>query len=250
MNLMVQKITVMYRLKNEERWIKQSIESIYDFCDEIVIFDDNSTDNTKKICSQFDKVVDIHTKTDSSFDEARDRNFLLNMALKRKSDILLSLDGDEIFLPNSGKIIQEELCILYPDVQVFEFQLLTLWDNSNQVRFDGVASSFWQKRMFRLKDQPTDLKINNSTYPGNFHCGSIPTNSIGIENPVRSNAKIFHCASFDESLRKKKYEWYIDKDPNNPLTDNYQHMLGAKGLFSGPTLKFKKIPPSISYDIV
>ena len=76
------KIVVMYRVKNEERWIEQSIKSVYDFCDEIVVFDDNSTDNTKKICTQFDKVVDIHTKTDSSFDEARDRNLLLNMAFE------------------------------------------------------------------------------------------------------------------------------------------------------------------------
>ena len=245
---MSKKIVVMYRVKNEERWIEQSIKSIYNFCDEIVVFDDNSTDNTKKICTGFDKVVDIHTKTDSSFDEARDRNLLLNLALKRNPDLLLSLDGDEIFLPGSEKIIHEEIDVLYPDSKVFEFQLLTLWDSPNKIRFDGLTSSFWQKRMFRLKDQPSELKINDSPYPGNFHCGSIPNNTVGMDNSVKSNAKIFHCASFDESLRKKKYEWYVSRDPDNPLTDNYQHMLGAKGRFSGPTLKFKKIPSSQAYD--
>ena len=71
---MNEKVVVMYRLKNEERWIKQSIKSIYDFCDEIVVLDDNSTDNTRQICTQFDKVVDIHTKTDSSFDDSSDRS--------------------------------------------------------------------------------------------------------------------------------------------------------------------------------
>jgi O-antigen biosynthesis protein len=243
------KIVVMYRVKNEERWIEQSIKSVYDFCDEIVVFDDNSTDNTKKICTQFDKVVDIHTKTDSSFDEARDRNLLLNMALKRKPDVLLSLDGDEIFLPNSGKIIEEEIDILHVEGHVFEFQLFTLWDSSNQIRTDGAFSSFWQKRMFRVKDQPTDLKINNSPYPGNFHCGSIPSNTVGINYSVKSNAKIFHCASFDESLRKKKHDWYVSRDPDNPLTDNYQHMLGAQGRFAGSSLKFKKIPSNLSYDL-
>ena len=236
----------MYRVKNEERWIEQSIKSVYDFCDEIVIFDDNSTDNTKKICSQFDKVVDIHTKTDSSFDEARDRNLLLNMALKRNPDLLLSLDGDEIFLPDSGKIIQEEIDILYPEAHVFEFQLLTLWDIPNQVRWDGAFSSFWQKRMFRLKHQPSDLKINDSPYPGNLHCGSIPSNTIGIDNSIRSNAKIIHCASLDESIRSQKYQWYVNKDPDSPLTDNYQHMIGARGHFSGDILKFKSIPLFLS----
>ena len=243
---MNEKIVVMYRLKNEERWIKQSIESVYDFCDEIVIFDDNSTDNTKQICSQFDKVVDIHTKTDSSFDEARDRNFLLDMALKRNPTIVLSLDGDEIFLPDSGKIIQEEIDILYPENSVFEFQLLTLWDKPEQIRFDGDFSSFWQKRMFRLKDQPSDLKIFDSPYPGNLHCGSIPTNIIGTENPIRSNAKIIHCASLDATIRSEKYQWYQNMDPNNHLTDNYQHMLGAKGRFSGNVLKYKSIPFSLT----
>ena len=243
------KIVVMYRVKNEERWIEQSIKSVYDFCDEIVVFDDNSIDNTKKICTQFVKVVEIHSKTDSTFDEARDRNLLLKMAVKRKPDVLLSLDGDEIFLPASGKIIEEEIDILHAEEHVFEFQLFTLWDRCNQIRVDGAFSSFWQKRMFRLKDQPSDLKINDSPYPGNFHCGSIPTNTVGIDNSVKSNAKIFHCASFDETLRKKKHEWYVSRDPNNPLTDNYQHMLGAKGRFSGPSLKFKTIPSNLCYNL-
>ena len=243
------KIVVMYRVKNEERWIEQSIKSVYDFCDEIVVFDDNSIDNTKKICTQFDKVVEIHSKTDSTFDEARDRNLLLKMAVKRKPDVLLSLDGDEIFLPASGKIIEEEIDILHAEEHVFEFQLFTLWDSFNQIRVDGAFSSFWQKRMFRLKDQPSDLKINDSPYPGNFHCGSIPTNTVGIDNSVKSNAKIFHCASFDETLRKKKHEWYVSRDPNNPLTDNYQHMLGAKGRFSGSSLKFETIPSNLCYNL-
>ena len=246
---MSKKIVVMYRIKNEARWIKQSIESIYDFCDEIVIFDDNSTDDTMNICTKFDKVVDIHTKTDSLFDEALDRNFLLDMALKRKPDVLLSLDGDEIFLPGSGKIIQEEIDILYPDKQVFEFQLLTLWDNPNQIRFDGAFSSFWQKRMFRLKDQPSDLRINETAYYGNLHCGSIPTNTAGSEKPVLSSAKIFHCASLDESMRVGKYGWYVSHDPDNAQTDNYQHMLDAKGRFSGSSLKCKTIPPDFVYDL-
>jgi len=246
---MNEKVVAMYRIKNEERWIKQSIESIYDFCDEIVILNDNSTDNTKKICTQFEKVVDIHTKTESTLDESSDRNFLLHMALKRKPDVLLVIDGDEIFLPNSVKIIQEELDILHPDAQIFEFQLLTLWDKQNQMRFDGAFSSFWQKRMFRLKDQPSDLRINKTPYYGNLHCGSIPTNTAGSERPILSNAKIFHCASLDESMRVKKHEWYVSNDPGNTLTDNYQHMLDAKGRFSGSSLKFKTIPSDFVYDL-
>ena len=70
------KVVVMYRVKNEERWIKKSIESIYDICSEIVVFDDASTDKTLEICSGFDKVIEIHQQSNDSFDEARDRNIL------------------------------------------------------------------------------------------------------------------------------------------------------------------------------
>jgi hypothetical protein len=72
---------------------------------------------------------------------------------------------------------------------------------------------------------------------------------VGIERPVLSSAKIFHCASLEESMRIKKYEWYVSKDPDNTLTDNYQHMLNAKGRFSGSSLKFKTIPSNFVYHL-
>ena len=50
----------MYRIKNESRWIKQSLESISEICKEIVILDDGSTDDTVKICENFPQVVDIY----------------------------------------------------------------------------------------------------------------------------------------------------------------------------------------------
>jgi len=159
------KIVAMYRVKNEERWIKKSIESIYNICSEIVVFDDASTDKTLEICSGFDKVIEIHQQSNDSFDESRDRTILLQMAIKRKPTIILSLDGDEIFAPNSENIIQDELDIIYPDKQVFEFEILTLWDKPDQIRYDGVFGNFWHKRMFRLTDKPVNLEISNSPYP-------------------------------------------------------------------------------------
>ena len=44
------KITAIYRVKNEARFIEHSIKSITDFCSEIIVLDDNSTDKTVEIC--------------------------------------------------------------------------------------------------------------------------------------------------------------------------------------------------------
>ena len=53
-------IVAMYRIKNEEKWIKKSLESVLDICSEVVILDDGSTDDTLSICKKFPNVVDIH----------------------------------------------------------------------------------------------------------------------------------------------------------------------------------------------
>ncbi len=53
------KIIATYRVKNEARFIEQSLKSVIDICSEIVVLDDNSTDETVEICSGFDKVTNI-----------------------------------------------------------------------------------------------------------------------------------------------------------------------------------------------
>jgi O-antigen biosynthesis protein len=237
------KLVCMYRVKNEEKWIKKSIESIYDLCDEIVVLDDDSSDNTVEICSSFDKVKEIKTQRDLPLDEVRDRNLLLQMALKRKPDVILSVDGDEIFMPNSAEILHEELNVLYPESNVFEFQFLTLWDSSAQIRCDGIFGHYWQKRLFRTKNQPLDLRFEENSTPGNLHCGSVPPNTIEFDNPIRSTVKIFHLASLDSEIRQKKYDYYAETDPESALTDGYKHMISGEGKFSGPKgIELQQLP--------
>jgi O-antigen biosynthesis protein len=248
---MSKKVVVMYRVKNEERWIEKSINSILDICSNIVILDDGSTDSTLEICKSFDKVNDIFHQENLPLNESRDRNKLLQMSLKQNPDFILSLDGDEILMPNSQNILNNELNLFYPNKHVFEFQFLTLWDKYNQIRYDGAHSNIWQKRLFRLKDQPMNLQIFDSPFPGNLHCGSIPNNTLNMDSPVRSNAKILHLGKFDQNLRQKKYEWYTKIDPDNYSTDNYQHLINSKGRLSGKQgFEFKNIPDEFILDLV
>ena len=58
-------ISVVMRCRNEEQWIGHSIQSVVDFFDnpEIIIVDDNSTDNSRRVITTFDyldiKIVNI-----------------------------------------------------------------------------------------------------------------------------------------------------------------------------------------------
>ena len=49
-------VSVIIRNRNEERWIGHAIQSAVDFFDkpEIIIVDNNSTDNSRRVISTFD----------------------------------------------------------------------------------------------------------------------------------------------------------------------------------------------------
>ena len=42
---MKSKIVAVYRLKNEERWIKKSLESVLSFWDSVIVLDNNIADD-------------------------------------------------------------------------------------------------------------------------------------------------------------------------------------------------------------
>ena len=237
------RIVAMYRIKNESRWIKRSLESISEICQEIVILDDGSTDDTVKICENFPQVVDIHSQKDLPFDETRDKNTLLKMALSRDPDFILTLDGDEMLMPNSKQYLFYELNVLCPNVNLFEFKELYVWDKPNQYRCDGIFNNTWSKKLFRLKDQPKNLQFGGTDFPGNAHCAAFPNNLIGKNQPVRSKIKILHYGYYDEELRKRKYDFLTKLDPNNIDFDGYKHIHSGNSKFAGPDgMEFRSIP--------
>ena len=244
------KITAIYRVKNEARFIEQSIKSVVDLCSEIIVLDDNSTDNTVEICSSFDKVSDIITPRGTGLDEVRDRNYLFETARKNNPEFILSVDGDEIFMSNTSEILFEETTTIYPNSNVFDFQFLTLWDNINTIRTDGIFGYYWQKRLLRMKNQPLSLLFVQNDNPGNIHCGSIPPSSLGFNNSAKSSVKIFHLASLDDEVRKRKYDYYVKTDPDSVLTGSYKHMISGEGKFSGPNgIELEQLPKEFTVNL-
>jgi len=244
------KIIAIYRVKNEARFIEHSIKSITDFCSEIIVLDDNSTDKTAEICSSFDKVSDVIKPKGTDLDEVRDRNHLFETARKNNPDFILSIDGDEIFMPNSSEVLFEEISTIYSNSDVFDFQFLTLWDSVNTIRTDGIFGNYWQKRLLRMKNQPDSLLLIENDNPGNLHCGSIPPDSKGFGSPAKSSVKIFHLASLDEEVRKRKYDYYTKTDPDSVLTGAYKHMISGEGEFSGPSgIELEELPKEFTVNL-
>jgi len=237
------KIVAMILVKNGEPWISKTLKSASDLCKEIVVFDDGSTDNTLKICKSFNNVVDIQiNETNLPFDEARNWNILVKMALKRNPEYILALDHDEILQPNAKKILFKEF-LTYPNATVFEFQLFNIWDKPNMYRVDGNYDNWWQKKLLKMENQPNNLVIKNTNYPENRHCKHIPENVRGWYKPVRSNVKIFHYGYYDSVTRERKYRYYNKIDPNDTINDGYKQLLELSGIYSGNYgLEFRYLP--------
>jgi glycosyltransferase involved in cell wall biosynthesis len=217
-------IIAMYRIKNVERWIGKSLESTSKICSKIVILDDGSTDNTVKICKTFSSVVDIHEQNDLVFDETRDKNLLLEMALKYDPDYILVLDGDEIIMPGMEKILYEDLIYLHPNSDVFEFQVLDMSEQPNRYRINNPTTNYINKFLFKINNQK-NLHFLPTKYPYNMHCSKIPDNFNKKNNISLSRMKILHYGYYNQKLTQTKYNLYTEMDPNATDFYNYEHLV-------------------------
>jgi glycosyltransferase involved in cell wall biosynthesis len=217
-------IIAMYRIKNVERWIKKSLESTSKICNKIVILDDGSTDNTLKICKTFSSVVDIHEQKNLVFDETRDNNMLIQMALKHNPDYILFLDGDEIIMPGMEKILYEDMIYLNPNSDIFEFQLLDMSEQPNRYRINNPTTNYIYKLLFKVGNQK-NLHYLPTRFPYNMHCSKIPDNANGSNNISLSRVKILHYGYYDQKLKQTKYDLYNTLDPNATEFYKYEHLI-------------------------
>jgi len=92
------KLSVVIATKNEEKNIKDCLESVK-WADEIIIVDEFSSDNTVEICKEYtDKIFQIAPET-----RASQKNFGIK---KATGDWVLSLDSDERISPELEKEIK------------------------------------------------------------------------------------------------------------------------------------------------
>lgn len=95
-------LSVVILTKNEEKNIRDCLESVAGWANEIIVIDDESTDKTVDIASQYtDKIIIKKMEI-----EGRYRNFGYSQA---KNLWVLSLDADERVTPQLKKEIEEVL---------------------------------------------------------------------------------------------------------------------------------------------
>ena len=225
-----QNIIALCRVKNGGEIFRKCLTRVSSMVDTVIVFDDNSTDNTAEIAQKFANVV-YHKSEWNTLDEARDRQWMLDKARELKADWCWIMDHDELPEEKLYRDLRRIVENANPEKDLFSFKICHLWDKEDQFRTDGLWGNFWQGRLFRVRKQNV-IKSNKTVGDANYHCsahGYIPVQCIGL-----LPYKILHYGNMDAQVRLKKYLWYTsndkEKDLNKVLGDyqRYYRELYAK----------------------
>lgn len=242
----MENVVSIYRIKNEEQWIEQSIKSILPLSDKVVIFDDHSTDKTEEICKSFDKVIWLPSPFDDTLDEVRDKNYLIAKALELCKPLwVFCIDGDEELEPGGAEKLRpfiDKMIMAKQSPEMVHFKFLYMWDDPNMVRHDGLYAKFISPRLWKVGYEPSKYVFKHSNRNG-FHCGWVPPIIKGTI-PYMSKIHILHWGNFTADIRRRKFVWYNLTDPNNKIEDRYRHIVGAGRGYEYADAEIKLVPLS------
>lgn len=207
----------MMRVKNEARWIERCVRSILPLCHQVHVLDDTSTDDTAMICRSIDRVV-VHPSPFDSFQEVRDKNYLLDLirADAQPPDWVIHIDGDEELLVQDLPRLAE---FMRQSSKALTLKVLYLWDDDATVRTDGVYGRMKRPSAFRLDGCGQFASYNES----GLHCTNVPR--LRIAQAVDCGVRLLHHGYKFREDRIRKYNWYRSIDPNNMAEDNYRHIV-------------------------
>ena len=133
------KIVSALTTKNEEWIIGKTLSVLTKFCDKIIILDDNSDDNTEKICKSFEKVEwNVRKKRDKIWErkEAEGLYELFTLVSKENPDYILMLDADEIPTPNIIHFINN----IDTNINAWSVRFINLYKDKKHYRKDNFIT--------------------------------------------------------------------------------------------------------------
>lgn len=219
------KLTLMMLVKNEaDRYLKQTLDSASEYVDEIVILDDNSTDDTYEICKSYPKVVRIERVqgVDFATNESAPRRQLFDMTCETNPDWIISLDADEIM---ENRFKREIRTLIDNPGGNYWFGIVFhhFWHSITHYRVDKLWAPCAGPRIFRF--------IPGYEYTwqqSRLHCGSLPNNIFSNFTGKNTDYRVKHYGYAGSPERtRQKYDWYIERDPNSEMCprSHYDSML-------------------------
>lgn len=198
------RIIALIQTHNEIDNMPAVLEHLDNYCDGIIMLDDESTDGTfEKAVSQ--KLLLKVQKVRNGFEDTRNRNILMDLVSFFFVDWIFTLDADERFDKRYDGIYS----LLDSKYDVLGFRYVNLWDNEHTYRVDfdptnhqGVAL---RRRMFRNMGRSQIYSLDNKK----IHVNPVPTTQPHEYTPIL----ILHYGTLTSQERLSKVEFYLKEDP-------------------------------------
>ena len=199
--------------RNEEgRYLEEVLTDVARFCDEIVVVDDDSADNTRDICGRWAAVH--HAKDDSGggfwgTDETNLRRLLWELASDAggPDSWTYIFDADHLL---TGITPDDFRTLCRADhVNAWAFRLLDCWGARDRHRVDGFWQAWLHPRPWLLRESP-ERDFRPIWKTRGIHAGHVPSNyplRIGV---APGFAAIQHLGYVDAKDRAEKARKYLD----------------------------------------
>ena len=185
---MPQKLSVVLITRNAASTIAQSLESVQSLANEIVVVDDNSTDQTRSIAARFEATVVSHHEPNLG----KQKNFAVSQATNKW---VLVLDSDEIVTPQLAEELSTLLQNPTKDAYYIRFQTHLF---GKPLHYGG---EYYEKLVFFDRSKV-------SIQPASVHEAFLPvTQSVG-----KTKNKIAHYSYRTILQMYKKFTDYALKD--------------------------------------
>jgi glycosyltransferase involved in cell wall biosynthesis len=165
-------------VKNEAEHLQRCLNSIKDFCDEIIVVDTGSTDNTVEIATAFATKV-LHKEWKQDF--AASRNFALDAVT---AEWVLYIDADEELVMDDIVALRQQVADA-ENVMAFGLRMHTqanwtpyldyrMWRHRDDIRFYGEIHETTMDGIMRVGQEtnrslePIDISIMHHGYEGDL----------------------------------------------------------------------------------
>jgi len=211
---------------NEEKNLKSCLESI-PWCDDIVVLDSYSTDDTLKIAEEYN--LRIYQRKFDNF--ASQRNFAHDQ-IKFIHDWVFHLDADEVFAEELKQEIEDEIQNSNYDAYLVPSKIVFL---NRWLRYSGMYPTY-QVRL----GKPDTLKFKQV---GHGQKEDIPRDRVGTLN----SAYIHY--NFSNGLYPwfERHNKYSSEEAINVWKYRYTKPLGWSRLFTTDTYRRRNVLKQISY---
>jgi peptidoglycan/xylan/chitin deacetylase (PgdA/CDA1 family)/glycosyltransferase involved in cell wall biosynthesis len=206
-------------VRNGEADLPGYFESVRGFADTILALDDGSTDGTRELLESeplVSVVLGNPRRPDfRGWDDAGNRNRLLEAAEQLEPHWIISLDADERIGADEGAALRRFVESDAIRGYAYGFRVFRMWEDLEHYTQSGL----W---VYRLFSGGPGLSFPSKR----LHFVPVPR-TIPRHRWIRTTIRIQHLASLTPERRALRFAKYEEADPNNEFQHSYRDLLSS-----------------------